>query len=205
MNEVNCTSIQRGLDCGITGFMDFAMRLIRKGKWDCRRGAMRCAYCTLLAKPCQRGWRLLILTLSRKGRGDRNPRGGGDPPAAWCPIPLDARMPNRFLIQPLSVMANRLVDSKNRITRAGRWLATRGAALFAELSEFQQRIWVVSIVNDTYTDTFIVNEGSFEEPMQWMRRKQYNADMLQRVDAMQRSQVIQFELGDIRHRLMRVK
>ncbi len=102
-------------------------------------------------------------------------------------------------------MANRLVDSKNRITRAGRWLATRGAALFSELSEFQQRIWVVSIVNDTYTDTFIVNEGSFEEPMQWMRHKQYNADMLQRVEAMQRSQVIQFELGDTRHRLMRVK
>lgn len=102
-------------------------------------------------------------------------------------------------------MANRLVGSKNRITRAGRWLATRGAALFAELSEFQQRIWVVSIVNDTYTDTFIVNEGCFEEPMQWMRRKQYSADMLQRVDAMQRSQVIQVELGDIRHRLMRVK
>ena len=95
-------------------------------------------------------------------------------------------------------MANRLVGSKNRITRAGRWLATRGAALFAELSEFQQRIWVVSIVNDTYTDTFIVNEGSFEEPMQWMRRTQYSA-------AMQRSQVIQVELGDIRHRLMRVK
>ncbi|WP_421212491.1 hypothetical protein [Aeromonas sp. 600479] len=114
-------------------------------------------------------------------------------------------MPNRFLIQPLSLMANRLVESKNRITRAVRWLATRGAALFAEISEFQQRIWVVSITNDNYTDTFIVNEGSFEEPMQWMRRKQYNADMLQRVDAMQRSQVIQFELGDIRHRLMRVK
>ncbi len=41
--------------------------------------------------------------------------------------------------------------------------------------------------------------------MQWMRRKQYSADMLQRVDAMQRSQVIQVELGDSRHRLMRVK
>ena len=51
----------------------------------------------------------------------------------------------------------------------------------------------------------LLDEGSFEEPMQWMQRKQYNADMLQRVDAMQRSQVIQFELGDIRHRLMRVK
>lgn len=93
----------------------------------------------------------------------------------------------------------------NRVIGQLRALAAKVATLFAELSEFQQRIWVVSIVNDTYTDTFIVNEGSFEEPMQWMRRKQYDTDMLQRVDAMQRSQVIQFELGDIRHRLMRVK
>ena len=93
----------------------------------------------------------------------------------------------------------------NRVIGQFRALAAKVATLFAELSEFQQRIWVVSIVNDTYTDTFIVNEGSFEEPMQWMRRKHYNADMLQRVEAMQRSQVIQFELGDTRHRLMRVK
>lgn len=91
------------------------------------------------------------------------------------------------------------------LARRVRALAGRAATLVAGLCEFQQRIWVVSIVNDTYTDTFIVNEGSFEEPMQWMRRKQYSADMLQRVDAMQRSQVIQVELGDIRHRLMRVK
>ena len=93
----------------------------------------------------------------------------------------------------------------NRVIGQLRALAAKVAALFAELCEFQQRIWVVSIIKDAYTDTFIVNEGSFEEPMQWMRRKQYDADMLQRVDAMQRSQVIQFELGDIRHRLMRVK
>lgn len=91
------------------------------------------------------------------------------------------------------------------LARRVRALAGRAATLVAGLCEFQQRIWVVSITNDNYTDTFIVNEGSFEEPMQWMQRKQYNADMLQRVDAMQRSQVIQFELGDIRHRLMRVK
>ena len=93
----------------------------------------------------------------------------------------------------------------NRVIGQLRALAAKVATLFAELSEFQQRIWVVSIIKDAYTDTFIVNEGSFEEPMQWMRRKQYNADMLRRVEAMQRSQVIQFELGDTRHRLMRVK
>ena len=93
----------------------------------------------------------------------------------------------------------------NRVIGQLRALAAKVTRLFAELCEFQQRIWVVSIIKDAYTDTFIVNEGSFEEPMQWMRRKQYDADMLRRVDAMQRSQVIQFELGDTRHRLMRVK
>ena len=40
---------------------------------------------------------------------------------------------------------------------------------------------MVSIIKDAYTDTFIVNEGSFEEPMQWMHRKGYSAEMLARV------------------------
>lgn len=95
-------------------------------------------------------------------------------------------------------MANRFISSY-------RALASKAAALFAELSEFQQRIWVVSIVNDAYTDTFIVNEGSFEEPMQWMIRKGYDAGMVQQVDQMRRSQAIQLELGSASHRLMRVK
>jgi hypothetical protein len=43
MNEVNYTSIRRGFDCGVTGFADFAMRLTRKGKWDCCRGRLRFA------------------------------------------------------------------------------------------------------------------------------------------------------------------
>jgi hypothetical protein len=98
-------------------------------------------------------------------------------------------------------MANQSVSSNNRIMQAGRWLAAR----VAELCEFQQRIWVVSIIKDAYTDTFIVNEDSFEEPMQWMHRKGYSAELLQRVNEMQRSQVIQLELGDVSHRLMRVK
>ena len=93
----------------------------------------------------------------------------------------------------------------NRVIGQLRALAAKVVALFAELSEFQQRIWVVSIIKDAYTDTFIVNEGSFEEPMQWMHRKGYSAEMLARVDAMARSQVVQLELGGQRHRLMRVK
>jgi hypothetical protein len=93
----------------------------------------------------------------------------------------------------------------NRVIGQLRALAAKVVALFAELSEFQQRIWVVSIIKDAYTDTFIVNEGSFEEPMQWMHRKGYSAEMLARVDAMARSQVVQLEFGGQRHRLMRVK
>lgn len=93
----------------------------------------------------------------------------------------------------------------NRVIGQLRALASKVATLFAELSEFQQRIWVVSIIKDAYTDTFIVNEGSFEVPMQWMHRKGYSAEMLARVDAMARSQVVQLEFGGQRHRLMRVK
>ena len=91
------------------------------------------------------------------------------------------------------------------LVRRVRALAGRAATLVAGLCEFQQRIWVVSIIKDAYTDTFIVNEGSFEEPMQWMHRKGYSAEMLARVDAMARSQVVQLELGGQCHRLMRVK
>ena len=93
----------------------------------------------------------------------------------------------------------------NRVIGQLRALAAKVVTLFAELSEFQQRIWVVSIIKDAYTDTFIVNEGSFEVPMQWMHRKGYSAEMLARVDAMARSQVVQLEFGGQRHRLMRVK
>lgn len=93
----------------------------------------------------------------------------------------------------------------NRVISRYRALTAKVADLFAELSEFQQRIWVVSIMHDAYTDTFIVNEGSFEEPMQWMVRKGYDGAMLQRVNKMQRSQAIQLEFSGISHRLMRVK
>jgi len=93
----------------------------------------------------------------------------------------------------------------NRFISRYRALAAKVAEGFAELSEFQQRIWVVSIAQGSYTDTFIVNEGSFDEPMQWMIRKGYDEEMLQRVNKMQRSQAIQLELADASHCLMRVK
>ena len=93
----------------------------------------------------------------------------------------------------------------NRVIGQLRALAAKMATLFAELSEFQQRIWVVSIITAADADTFIVNAGSSEVPMRWMPRKGYSAEMLARVDAMARSQVVQLEFGGQRHRLMRVK
>lgn len=92
------------------------------------------------------------------------------------------------------IMANRFISAVRRL-----------AANMAELMEFQQRIWVVSILHEAYTDTFIVNEGSFDEPMQWMIRKGYDAEMLRRVDKMRRSQAIELALDGTHHRLMRVK
>ncbi len=71
--------------------------------------------------------------------------------------------------------------------------------------EFQQRIWIVSINHGAYSDTFVVTEDSFSEPMQWMRRKGYDEVMLNRVNALQRSQTVQFNLDNSCHQLLRVK
>jgi hypothetical protein len=75
----------------------------------------------------------------------------------------------------------------------------------SEILEFQQRIWVVSICNSSATDTFIVNEDSFHEPMQWMMRKGYTEDMLQTINRLKRSQATQLELNGISHQILRVK
>ncbi len=82
-----------------------------------------------------------------------------------------------------------------------RWLSEQ----LTEIMEFQQRIWVVSICNSSATDTFLVNEDSFHEPMQWMLRKGYTEDMLQKSNQLKRSQAVQLELNGIRHQILRVK
>jgi hypothetical protein len=75
----------------------------------------------------------------------------------------------------------------------------------SKLLDFQQRIWIVSIHHERYSDTFVVNEDSFAEPMQWMRRKGYSEAMLQRIERLQRSQTVQFNLDNSCHQLLRVK
>jgi len=83
-----------------------------------------------------------------------------------------------------------------------------GGSLLASLGkllDFQQRIWIVSIHHESYSDTFVVNEDGFAEPMQWMRRKGYSEIMLQRVEQLQRSQTVQFNLDGCSHQLLRVK
>lgn len=88
------------------------------------------------------------------------------------------------------------------------WRALSGNQLLAAVGrmlDFQKRIWIASIRHEHHTDTFIINEDSFVEPMQWMRRKGYSDAMLQQVEQLQRSQAVELYLGDQCHRLLRVK
>ncbi len=87
------------------------------------------------------------------------------------------------------------------MVQAKRWLLEQLTGIL----EFQQRIWVISICNNSATDTFIVNEDSFHEPMQWMMRKGYTEDMLHKVNQLRRSQAVQLELNGISHQILRVK
>ena len=80
-----------------------------------------------------------------------------------------------------------------------------------DAQEFQQRIWVVSIQKmenqqgHVLNDTYLVNEDSFDTPMQWMHKKGYSADLINKVDKMKPSQVVTLQLNNIQHSLMRVK
>ncbi|WP_059021446.1 hypothetical protein [Vibrio coralliirubri] len=77
---------------------------------------------------------------------------------------------------------------------------------FSELLDFQSRIWVVHIFEDSITDqSFVINEDGFKEPLEWMKKRDYQARMLDRVDKMKISQVIEIQFEDKMHRLMRVK
>jgi len=82
-----------------------------------------------------------------------------------------------------------------------RWLLDQLSGMI----EFQQRIWVVSICHSKVTDTFIVNEDSFHEPMQWMMRKGYTEDMLQKINRLKRSQAMNLQVDGNQHHILRVK
>ncbi|MEZ9634981.1 hypothetical protein AB4401_07660 [Vibrio cyclitrophicus] len=77
---------------------------------------------------------------------------------------------------------------------------------FSELLDFQSRIWVVHIFEDSITDqSFVINEDGFKEPLEWMKKKAYTAAMLERVEKMKVSQIIEIQFENKMHRLMRVK
>ncbi|GAL16061.1 hypothetical protein JCM19233_7083 [Vibrio astriarenae] len=72
--------------------------------------------------------------------------------------------------------------------------------------DFQGRVWVVNVFEGPHKgESFIVNEDSFERPYQWMKNKGYSDEMIAKIDSMARSQVSIFNLGEVKHRLMRVK
>lgn len=75
-----------------------------------------------------------------------------------------------------------------------------------DVLDFQSRVWVVSVYAGEHKgESYVVNEDSFSEPMQWMKRKGYTDTMIEQIEKMQRSQVKEFELAKVKHRLMRVK
>ena len=82
----------------------------------------------------------------------------------------------------------------------------RLAQAVGEVIEFQSRIWIINIHEGTLNDeSFIINEDNFQEPMQWMVKRKYSTEMIDKVDMMKRSQVIVLMLNNVEHRLIRVK
>jgi hypothetical protein len=86
-----------------------------------------------------------------------------------------------------------------------RTLWQRFSSSCLEVMDFQQRVWIVSIGEGFSCDTFVVDEGGFTEPLQWMKRKHYTNTMLVQVSNMKRSQAKVFNLEGTPHRLIRVR
>ncbi|MEH6454318.1 MAG: hypothetical protein V7782_14905 [Psychromonas sp.] len=93
-------------------------------------------------------------------------------------------------------------------------LKSAGKALikaFVEAQQFHKRIWVVSIQSglnqqgSILNDTYLVSEDDFETPMQWMHKKGYTTDLIDKIDSMKLSQVFTLKVNGIEHSLMRVK
>ena len=107
-----------------------------------------------------------------------------------APLPIFI-VPIRFTMSSQTYLSNSLSKLKS---------------YFSELLDFQSRIWVVHIFEDSITDqSFVINEDGFKEPLEWMKKRDYQARMLDRVDKMKISQVIEIQFEDKMHRLMRVK
>ncbi|TOA92056.1 hypothetical protein CGK17_13755 [Vibrio parahaemolyticus] len=78
--------------------------------------------------------------------------------------------------------------------------------VMSEILDFQARVWIVNAYAGEHKgESYVVNEDTFSEPLQWMKKKGYQESMLNKVEAMKRSQILEFDLGRVKHRLMRVK
>lgn len=85
-------------------------------------------------------------------------------------------------------------------------LFTQFLALLKKTIEFKSRIWVIQITDGQFKDeSLIINEDTFNEPMQWMKQHLYSEEMISKVDNLRRSEIIFLQLLDIEHRIMRVK
>ncbi len=109
---------------------------------------------------------------------------------------------------PLNVLALVIINQRDLMSfrRSVTNTLTQIKTAIGEVIEFQSRIWIINIHEGTLNDeSFVINEDNFEEPMQWMVKRKYSAEMIEKVDIMKRSQVIVLILNNVEHRLIRVK
>ena len=84
------------------------------------------------------------------------------------------------------------------------WQRFKTAAI--DVLDFQSRVWVVNIRSSTLQDeSFVVSEDNFKQPLQWMKKKQFDTEMLEKVEKMKVSQVLVFHIEGVKYRLLRVK
>lgn len=72
--------------------------------------------------------------------------------------------------------------------------------------EFKQRIWIINILKDSKNDgSIVINEDSFNYPLEWMVLNHYDSNMLQVIDTMKTSETQTLLLNNEIHHVMRVK
>jgi hypothetical protein len=77
--------------------------------------------------------------------------------------------------------------------------------LLAQLDS-KKRLWIVQVdEGGLKNQSFIVDEDSFQQPMDWMLNRHYSATDLENVDNMKRAEVVRVKLANAKHSLIRAK
>ncbi|CZF81839.1 hypothetical protein GCE9029_02860 [Grimontia celer] len=72
--------------------------------------------------------------------------------------------------------------------------------------EFRERMWIVNVREaEKSSESFVISEDNFREPMEWMIDQNYSSEMLERLESLKLSESIRFTVGGAEHCLFRVK